>query len=227
MIGLIAHDVEQGTDEWLQARCGLLTASVVGQLVTPTLKVARNDTARSLVRSLAGERISGQVDFLPPTADMRRGTEDEPIARAYYEDSYAPVTELGMFELRTNTFRLGYSPDGLVGDDGLIEIKSRKPKKHIQTVLDDSPPAENMAQLQAGLFVTGRSWIDYVSYSAGLPLWVKRVFPDPAWFDAIEAAAEQFEKDMAETIERFTAAVAGFPETEPREENDDLDDIEV
>jgi hypothetical protein len=77
-------------------------------------------------------------------------------------------------------FSLGYSPDGLVGDDGLIEVKCRRQKKHLQTILADEVPPENMAQLQCGLLVSGREWIDYVSYCGGMPMYVKRVYPDTA-----------------------------------------------
>jgi hypothetical protein len=111
-------------------------------------------------------------------------------------------------------FRLGYSPDGLVGDTGLIEIKSRKQKKHLATILADAVPSENMAQLQCGLLVSGREWIDYVSYCGGMPLYVKRVYPDPKWFTAIIEAGEQFEATAAEVVERYTEATAGMPPTE-------------
>lgn len=213
----IHRELEQGTDEWLQARCGLLTASVIGKLITPaTLKVADNDTSRGVVLTLAAERITGHVDPIHPTFDMQRGTDDEPYARAAYAENHAPVEEVGLITLDTDEYRLGYSPDGLVGNDGLIEIKSRRPKEQLIAFLSNRVPPANMAQLQAGLFITGRQWIDYVSYSAGLPLYVKRVYPDPAWHNAIHAAAIAFETNITDVINRYTAASSDAPATERR-----------
>lgn len=218
----IFENLEQGTPEWLTTRCGLLTASNMWKLVTPTLKVADNDTSRGLTHTLAAERITGEVEYVYPSFDMQRGTEEEPIARAVYAERYGAVDEVG-FILRTEKdYRIGYSPDGLIGSDGLLEIKSRKPKEHIKTILSGKPPVENLAQLHTGLMVTGRKWIDYVSFSAGLPLWTVRVYPDPAWFAAIEEAAQAFETNIADVIDRYTRAVEGLPATERRLEVEDI-----
>jgi len=216
-------DLEQGSPEWLAARCGLLTASTVGKLITPsTLKVADNETSRGLTMTLAAERITGHVDYVYPTADMQRGNDDEPFAREAYRQAYAPVTEVGFMTLKRDDFTLGYSPDGLVGDDGLVEIKSRKPKEQLATVLRGLPPLYNVAQLQTALYVTGRYWIDYVSFSAGLPLWVFRVIPDDRWFAAIEAAAKTFEINVTNIVNNFTSATAGLPATERRPEYEEI-----
>jgi hypothetical protein len=75
-------------------------------------------------------------------------------------------------------------------------------------------PPENMAQLQAGLLVSGREWIDYISYCGGMPLWVKRVLPDERWFDAITAAVITFEEAAAEMVAAYETATAGMPTTE-------------
>jgi len=219
---VIYNELEQGSDEWLAARCGLVTASMVGKLITPTLKVADNDTSRGLTLTLAAERLTGQVEYIHPSYAMQRGTEEEPLARSVYAEHHAPVDEVG-FILRTeDTYRIGYSPDGLVSTDGLIEIKSRSPKEHIKTILSGKPPAENMAQLMVGLFVTGRSWIDYCSFSAGLPFWTVRVYPDDAWFAAIIAAAEQFENNVASIIADYKHETNGLPMTERRIEIEDI-----
>lgn len=217
-------DLEQGSHEWLEARCGLLTASTIGKLITPsTLKVADNETSRGLTYTLAAERITGHVDYVHPTFDMQRGSADEPFARDVYAERYGAVEEVGFMVLEhTDGYEIGYSPDGLVGDDGLIEIKSRKPKEQLSTVLADRVPAYNMGQLQAGLFVTGRNWIDYVSFSAGLPLWVKRVYPEPSWFDAIRAAARSFEINVTNVIYNFNNATAGLPATERRPDFEEI-----
>jgi hypothetical protein len=112
--------------------------------------------------------------------DMLRGQEDEIEARAALRQHYAPVTETGFVTNDRWGFTIGYSPDGLVGDDGLIECKSRASKYQIQTIAENEVPAPDyMIQLQTGLLVTERKWIDFVSYSGGLPMFVKRVEPDP------------------------------------------------
>lgn len=216
-------ELEQGSQEWLDARCGLLTASTIGKLITPsTLKVADNETSRGLTMTLAAERITGHVDYVHPTADMTRGSTDEPYARQYYADHFAPVEELGFMVLERDGIKLGFSPDGLVGADGIIEIKSRKPKEQLSTVLAGRPPAYNVAQLQTALYVTGRDWLDYVSFSAGLPLWVQRVYPDKRWFAAIEDAAASFEINVFNMINNFSAATKGMPATERRPELEEI-----
>ena len=172
-------DLIQGSDEWLAARRGIVTASVVGQLITPkTIKPASNDTSRALTTLLVAERITGWTDPVYVSDDMLRGTMDEPVARDIYARHFAPVTELGFMTRDDWGWSIGYSPDGLVGDDGLIEVKSRRAKKHVATVLADQVPLENMAQIQAGLLVSGRAWCDYISYCGGMPMWIKRVHPD-------------------------------------------------
>ena len=108
----------------------------------------------------------------------------------------------------------GADHDGLVGDDGLIEVKCRRGKAQVETILAGEVPAENMAQLQAGLFVSGRAWLDYVSYAGGMHLWTTRVTPDPAWFDAIRAAVEAFEAAVFATVDAYLTAVEGLPLTE-------------
>lgn len=216
-------DLEQGTPEWLEARRGIVTASVVGQLVTPrTIKPANNDISRALTATLAAERITGWVEPVYVNHDMLRGTLDEPVARALYTEHHAPVTELGFMVREEPTWKLGYSPDGLVGDDGLIEIKSRKQRKQVQTVLADEVPLENMAQLQAGLLVSGRQWIDYVSFCGGLPLYVKRVLPSMKWFEAIVGACEALEANVTGMVDLYNERTAGLPPTERTNHDMDL-----
>lgn len=208
-------DLEQGTPEWLAARCGIVTASVVGQLITPkTVKPAANDYSRALAVTLTAERITGHVEPIHENSDMMRGTLDEPFARDKYAEHFAPVDEVGFMVRDDWGFRIGYSPDGLVGEDGLIEIKSRRQKKHLSTILADEVPLENMAQCQAGLLVSGREWLDYVSFCSGMPLYVKRVLPDMRWFHAIQEAVESFEVASAEMVSRYTAATKDLPPTE-------------
>ena len=208
-------DLVQGTDEWLEARLGIVTASVVGQLITPkTIKPAANDTSRGLFASLVAERITGYTEPVFVSDDMMRGHLDEPIARDLYTEHYAPATETGFLVRDDWGFKIGYSPDGIVGDDGLIEVKSRRQKKHLATILADEVPLENMAQIQCGLLVSGRDWCDYISFCGGMPMWVKRVTTDPKWQETIIAAVTTFETAAEQAISDYLERVAGLPTTE-------------
>lgn len=195
--------MKRGSDEWLQARCGIVTASIVGKLVTPTGDPARRETARTVRARLIAERYTGHVEQTPQTFDMWRGSMDEQLARDLYEKHYAPVTEIGFMTRREGRAFGGYSPDGLVGDDGLIEIKSEKPHLHMATLLAHAVPTRHMAQLQMGLWVSGRDWIDYVQFSGGMPLFVKRVYPDIVWQDAIEKVLHDVNLEAEDTLRRL------------------------
>ena len=210
-------DLLQGSDSWLDARRGIITASVIDQLITPkTIKPAANDHSRGLTALLVSERITGWTEPIYASFDMERGDFDEPIARDLYSEHFAPnpVTESGFMVRDDWGFSIGYSPDGLVGENGLIEIKSRAPKKHLATILSDEVPLENMAQIQCGLLVSGRTWCDYVSFCGGMPLFIIRVIPDLEWHNAILAAVTTFEASATEMIEKYNKAVDGLPATE-------------
>lgn len=207
-------DVEQGSDTWHDLRRGMLTASVVGRLITPSLKVADNDTSRGTIALLVAERITGHTEPTFTTDDMFRGVLSEPLARDKYSEHYAPVREYGYLVRQFDGFELGFSPDGTVGDEGLIEVKAPRPKTHLRTILEDRVPPQYMPQVQCGLLVSGRQWCDFLSYSGGLPMWTKRVEADPAWFDAILAAAEAFERTAVEMVARYRQAIVGLPTTE-------------
>lgn len=214
---LTTHNhLEQGSPEWLQLRCGMLTASQIGQLITPkTIKPANNDISRGLTTQLVAERITGRTEVVFETNDMLRGHLDEPIAKQHYSEHHnSTITDVGFIVLDMPDGQLGYSPDGLVGDDGLIEVKSRRPKKHIQTILADEVPLENLAQCMAGLFVSGRDWIDYVSWCGGLPMFVKRVTPDTRWFDTITEVIETFEQNATTMTSDYRTATHGLPQTQ-------------
>lgn len=211
----IHDDLEQGSDDWLDARRGIVTASVVGQLITPsTVKPASNDRSRALVHQLVAERVSGWVEPTYTSPDMWRGIESEPIARDLYSEKYAPVTECGFMVRTEGDWTLGYSPDGLVGEDGLIEVKAPRPKTHVSTVLADQVPAYHAAQIQAGLLVSGRQWCDYISFCGGLPMWTKRVRPDERWQEAIVTACQQFEASATGMLTRWDEQTCDLPPTE-------------
>lgn len=256
-------DIGQRSEEWLKLRCGMVTASRVGELVSvkqlgasahgcpaceatahdpclskrtgapiatmhperaavareadAVLVIADNESTRGLAHLLAAERIAETVD--PDAAlggrDIWRGIDSEDPARETYAEHYGvEVTSCGFMVLDGDGFRLGYSPDGLVGDDGLIEIKAPRQKGHVATVVAGEVPAEHMPQIQAGLAVSGRQWCDYISFHGGMRMWVKRVLPDPDWYLAIVAAVTQLETDIEQTVAAYRAGVAGFPMTE-------------
>ena len=254
--------VDQGTSEWHDLRRGIVTASVVGKLVStgspdagtigcptcdakpgepclskttktptpiktfhyarnskaeglpPIYGVADNDTARDLTALLAAERITGHTESTPMTSDMWRGVDAEPLARDIYSGHYQQAVEVGFMRRDEDDWTLGYSPDGLVADEGLIEIKAPRSKNQLKTILSGQVPAYYMPQLQAGLLVSGRKWIDFVSFFGGMRLYVKRVLPDPAWHEAIVAACQQFETTAAEMVAAYEQATHNMPATE-------------
>jgi hypothetical protein len=198
-------DIEQGSEEWHALRCGILTASEMKFIVTPTLKPASNDKERAHLFELLGQRITQHTEPRYISDDMLRGHEDEIEARIRYAENFAPVTECGFVTNDDHGFVIGYSPDCLVDYDGLIECKSRRQKYQVETILADRVPEEYMLQIQTGLLVTGREWLDFVSYCAGLPMFVKRVFPDARYQEAIIAAAIGFEYRLQIAQEKYAA----------------------
>lgn len=217
---VIHDDLIQGSDAWLAARCGVITASEMKHLLTvKSLKVADNDKTRQHVYELLFQRITGFVEPQYVSDAMLRGQEDEIYARAAYEEHRAPVVETGFITNDKWGFKIGYSPDGLVGDDGLIEVKSRAGKYQVQTIAENEVPEEYVLQLQTGLLVSERKWIDFISYSGGLPMFIKRVEPDPLIQGAILAACTAFEARLAEKEREYRATLINMPkviETERR-----------
>lgn len=207
-------DLIQGSEEWLAARCGLLTASEMKLVLTPTLKVADNDKTRAHVYELLAQRITQYVEPVYVSDDMLRGQADEVWAKVEYMKHIAEVQEMGFIVNRKWGFAIGYSPDGLVGEDGLIECKSRRQKYQVQTVVEHvatggtSIPAEYVLQCQTGLLVSERKWLDFISYSGGLPMAVIRVWPDERVQTAILEAAADFEDRITEKLRAWSAALA-------------------
>jgi hypothetical protein len=121
----IHRDVEQGSIAWHALRAGILTASEMKTIITPTLKIASNDKERAHLYELLAQRVTGYVEPHFESYDMERGKFDEEHARAKYSEEYAEVEEVGFITNDKLGFTIGYSPDGLIGDDGLLEVKSR------------------------------------------------------------------------------------------------------
>lgn len=211
------HDnVEQGSDKWRMMRCGVLTASEVKLILSPTLKIASNDKERQHVWEIASQRITQYVEPSYIGENITRGWEDELRAKALYSETRAPVTDCGFVTNDRFGFTIGYSPDGLVGDDGLIECKSRRQKYQVETIATNEVPVEYMFQLQTGLLVTERKWIDFVSYSGGLPMAVIRVEPIAEMQEAIIKAATFFEQRVTNAVAEYHATIAtnNYPATE-------------
>lgn len=197
------YDIEQGTPEWHELRRGVLTSTAIKTLITPTGKLADNDKTRAHVYEVAAQIITGRTEDTYLSFDMMRGHTDEILARELYTRHYSPVKECGFITNDKLGFTVGYSPDGLVGEDGLIEIKSAKAKIQVQRITDGVIPTEHIAQVQTGLWVTGRKWCDFISYSNGMAMMVVRVDADPDYHALIEAAAIAFEAKVAEVIAAY------------------------
>ena len=214
-------DLVQGSEEWLAARCGLLTASEMHLIVTPTLKPASNEKVRSHLYELLAQRITGYVEPRYISDDMLRGMDDEITARALYAKTYAPVKECGFITNDKWGFTIGYSPDALVGDDGALECKSRSQKWQVRTLVDYGPDdqidPDFVIQVQTGLLVSERKWIDLVSYCGGLPMITVRVYPDERTQTAIIEAASGFEKRLAEKKATFDAMELSYGRLIPTE----------
>lgn len=210
--------VEQGSDQWLAMRCGVLSASEMKKVITATtLKAANNDDVRAHAYELAFQRITGHVEPQYVSDAMLRGQEEEIYAREEYRKHYAPTQTCGFITRDMGGFVIGYSPDDLVGDDGLIEIKSRGGKHQVRTIAEDTVPAEYMMQIQTGLLVTGRKWLDFISYCGGLPMFVKRVYPDAELQEAIVRAATAFEARVVEVMAKYEATLGAMPVIIPTE----------
>lgn len=204
----------QGSDEWIAMRCGTLTATGISSILTPTLKPAKNEKSRAYVCEMLAQRITKYVEPQYISDAMLRGHADEILARELYSEKYEPVTEVGFVTNDDLGFIIGCSPDGLVGDDGGIEIKSRMQKYQMQTIIDGEVPSEYMIQIQTNLFVTQRKWWDFISYCGGMPMFVKRVHPQPEYQSAIADAAIEFEENMRDAHERYILSASKFHPTE-------------
>lgn len=208
----VHKDVVQGSDEWFALRCGILTASEMDKCITPTLKIADNDDTRSHVFELLAQRINQYVEPSYVSDDMMRGHEEEVLARIAYSEKYAPVEDVGFVTNDKFGFILGCSPDGFVGDDGLIECKSRKQKYQLETILSKGMPSNKkincMLQIQTALLVTERKWCDFISYHGGMPMVTYRILPDFEMQEAIVRAATAFEEKIKEKLSEWNAIMS-------------------
>jgi putative phage-type endonuclease len=192
---MIVIDHPQGSPEWLAARVGLVTASRVADIVAKTRSGPSTSRAGYLAE-LVVERLTGQsAESGYMNDDMRRGVELEPAARVEYEIRAGVVVEtVGL--VKHPTLAAGASPDGLVGDEGLIEIKCPRSHVHIESLESGKPPAKYLPQMAWQCLCTGRRWVDFVSYDPKLPerlsLFVARYIPDAGYLRELEVEVTQF-----------------------------------
>lgn len=187
-------DCEQGTPEWSQARTGVITASCFSDV----LAKGQGKTRKTYMLKLAGERITGSPMDSFNNGHMERGKEQEAVARQLYvERTGNEVIPCGFMRNEN----LGYSPDGLIGDDGLIEIKTKLAHLQAEALLADKVPNEHLGQIQGGLLVTGRQYLDFISYCPNMPIFIKRVFRDEAYLSNLREELAKFEAELAQTVE--------------------------
>lgn len=201
------NELLQGSDEWMAARCGILTASTIGNLFTAKGAPSYAQGTRTYALEKAAERVTNYVEPVFYNHHMARGHRDEEIARDLYSAEFAPVDQVGFvtrqFATELGICSLGYSPDGLVGDHGLIEIKSRQQKYQLKTITENEVPEEYMMQIQTGLLVTGRAWCDFISFCGGMALFVKRVLPDVEMHKKIVERAVAFDTEVRDLVDEY------------------------
>lgn len=213
-----AADVSDGVVRDL-VKAGAIEAVKVD--VPLSFKYAVDDKERAHLYELLAQRVTGYVEPHFQTYDMERGNFDEEHARAKYSEKYAEVEEVGFITNDKLGFHIGCSPDGLVDDDGQIEVKSRLQKLQMQTLIEcvavGSIPSDYLIQVQASLFVTERKWLDFVSYSGGMMMASVRCYPDPEIHEAIGNAAINFEARLAEKREIYEKLIASDARLVPTE----------
>lgn len=192
--------LEQGTDEWKAARLGCVTASNITEVLS---KGVGRETYK---RKLVAERLTMQAGESFSNAAMEWGTAQEPFARIAYEVSSGTFVDKTGFHLHDTIAWLGASPDGLIGEDGLIEIKCPNTATHLEYWFDGEAPAKYHKQIQCQLWVTKRSWCDFVSYDPRLDinkLFVVRVERDNKLIDKMQSEANVFLAEVNDMVNKF------------------------
>ena len=198
--------MDQGSEEWFTIRIGKVTASRVADVIAKT-KTGYSATRDNYMAQLICERLTGLKGESFTNAAMQHGTDTEPLARAAYE-AYADVLvdEVG-FVPHPTIEMAGASPDGLVGDDGLLEIKCPNTATHIETLISKVVPGKYNTQMQFQMACTGRQWCDFVSFDNRLPemfqLFVTRVQRDEVFIRLIEAEIVQFIAELDDKINKL------------------------
>lgn len=200
--------IVQGTPEWFAARLGKVTGSRVADLMAKT-KSGYSASRANYMAELICERLTGQQGERFTNAAMAWGTETEPQARAAYEFlTDREVVETGLV-LHPSVPDFGASPDGLVGIDGLLEIKCPNTATHIETLLSEAVPGKYMTQMQAQMACTGRAWCDFVSFDPRMPgdlqIWIKRAERDEAFITEMEGEIIAFLTELGAKVDALRA----------------------
>lgn len=186
---------EQRTDEWFAARLGKVTASRVADLMATT-KTGYAASRDNLMAQLVIERLTNHQQESYTNASMQWGTEQEPFARAAYEIATGQMVDECGFVPHPTIADAGASPDGLVGADGLVEIKCPNTAGMIDALLTQTVPGKYNTQMQMQMACTGRAWCDYVVFDPRMPakaqLFIKRVPRDPDFIKKMEAEIVKF-----------------------------------
>ena len=191
--------MEQGTEDWFTIRIGKVTASRVADVIAKT-KTGYSATRDNYMAQLVCERLTGQKGESFTNAAMQHGTDTEPLARLSYEVAKNVLVDEVGFVPHPSIIMAGASPDGLVGDDGLLEIKCPNTATHIETLLSQSVPGKYNTQMQFQMACTGRQWCDFVSFDNRLPdelqLFVKRVPRDNEFIKQMEDEVVKFLNEL-------------------------------
>jgi putative phage-type endonuclease len=198
--------MEQRSEEWFAARCGKATGSRIADIVAKT-KSGYSTSRANYMAQLVVERMTKAVAESYSNSAMEWGVEQEPFARAAYEAHVGVlVDEVGMVDHPTVAMS-GASPDGLVNEDGLVEIKCPNTATHIETLLGGESPKKYYDQMQWQMACTGRQWCDFVSFDPrmpeGLQLFVKRVERDAEYIAELESEVATFLKEVSDKVEKL------------------------
>ena len=191
--------IEQRSDAWFEARIGKVTASRVADVLAKT-KTGYSATRDNYMAQLVCERLTGEKGESFNNAAMQHGTDTEPLGRAAYEALHDVLVDEVGFVPHPSIIMAGASPDGLVGDDGLLEIKCPNTATHIETLLSQTVPGKYNTQMQFQMACTNRSWCDFVSFDNRLPqelqLFVKRVPRDNMYIRLMEEEIVKFLNEL-------------------------------
>lgn len=199
---------DQGSIEWLAARAGKVTASRVADVIATT-KTGYGASRANYMAELIAERLTGRPAERYTNAAMAHGTATEPEARDLYAFMVdAEVEQVGLVE-HPIVADSGASPDGLVGDDGLVEIKCPNTATHIETLLGQTVPAKYVTQMQWQMACTGRQWCDFASYDPRLPesmrIFIQRVERDEEYIAWLETEVTKFLTELDEKVAALRA----------------------
>jgi putative phage-type endonuclease len=196
--------MEQRSEEWFQARLGKVTASRVADVLAK-IKSGESASRRNYKIQLVSERLTGERQETYINQAMQDGIDREFYARERYVQQYGEVEEVGF--IQHPTLEAGASPDGMVGTDGILEIKCPMGSTHTETLMTQEVPNKYVPQIQFQLLVTGRKWCDFVSYNPMFPenlqLFVKRVEADPVYQKELESEVKQFLSEVDDVINKL------------------------